>query len=363
MDSDSAAVPSDVGVPSDGERPLARRTLRRRMLALTLGLIVALAAAEGGLRAYHAWVGTYDLGDEAREARTWSVWQRSDDPELAYVHRPGYPSARNALTEASGLLSPTPVPLAKPDGVRRIALVGDSVGAALEQPHAQRFSTILEQLLRESGEAVEVLNHCVNRYGTTQEARMLETSVGRFDVDIVLLQYCINDPLVSYTPLTWFIDPDPPACFTWETVTRATAALAGGRSELPYVPKDTHEDPAFWSRHYEPTSEPWQRVCAGFDRVAAWSTERDVPVLVAVVPLFIPQDPLGTTSRGFREQVADAARARGLASVDVQLEAALRVTPAMQMFGGDPYHPSAPGHEAIASGLVEPVRRMLTRLR
>jgi len=363
MDSDSPPSVPPAQAQSVGDATPDAGRVRRRAIAIALGSVVALGAAEGGLRVYHASQGTYELDDEARAARESSIWMRSDDPELVYVHRPKFTWREHGTTEASGLLRPADVTPIKPAGVWRVAIVGDSVGAALQVAHAQRFPTILERVLRDVGENVEVLNFCVNGYGTLQEARLVETRLDPFDIDVLVFQYCINDPLASYTPMTWFVDPDPPTSFTWDAIRRGSETLTGTSSELAYVPKDTFASPDFWIREYDPESESWARVRRGFDRIAAWSEEHDVPVLFVVVPLFIPQDPTGRTSQNFREQAAAEARARGFECVDLQSAFAHLPVAPMQLLAGDPYHPSAKGHAVIAGALVQPVLELLERTR
>ena len=326
---------------------------------MALGVALALVVAELGLRGYHAASGTYELDADALRARRSSIWTRSDDPELAYVHRPSHQGVGHAATEANGLLHPADVATAKPDGVLRIALVGDSVGAGLDLPYEQRFGTLLESVLRDVGMQVEVLNFCVNGYSTVQEARVVETRLDHFDVDVVVLQYCMNDPVVTHTPMAWFVDSEPPACFVVDSVRRGARALFGAPSELPYVPANVFETPEFWEQHYAPDSESWQSVCHGFDRIATWSETNAVPVLVAVVPLVIPQDPTGATSQAFREQAATAARARGLQCIDLQGAFTERSREPLQMTPGDVYHPNATGHAVIARSLMAPLLDIL----
>jgi lysophospholipase L1-like esterase len=331
------------------------------MAALMLGLVAAVGVCELSLRAYHAAAGTYELSPDAIRARSESIWERSDDVELAYVHRSSHQGVGHAATEASGLLHPHDIPPEKPSGTVRIAVVGDSVGAGIDLPYEQRFPTVLESTLQVLGRNAQVLNFSVNGYGTTQEARVVETRVAAFDVDAVVLQYCMNDPVVTYTPMAWFVDPDPPASHTWSAVRQGLRAALGLPSELAYVPKDVFESIAFWQQHYDPASESWATVRRGFARIADWSREQDVPVLVAIVPLFTPQDTAGVTSRGFREQVAREAESAGLEWVDLQAAIATQPGPAMQMTPGDPYHPSAAGHGVLGRALVAPVLEALGR--
>lgn len=343
----------------EGETGEKARSGRRRIAAAAAGVLVALVLAELGLRGYHAARGTYDLTPVAERARTSSIWTRSDDPELAYVHRPGYDGPGDADTEAGGLLHAADVPRGKPEGVTRIGLVGDSVGAGLLLRREDRFATRIESALRSVGREVEVLNFCVNGYSTVQEARVVETRLADYDVDVVLLQYCMNDPLVTHTPMAWFVDPEPPTSYVWSAVADGLRAALGEPPALEYVPANTLETPGFWQRHYAPDSESWASVLHGLDRIAAWSRENDVPVLVAIVPLVVPADPTGATSEGFRRQVAGACADRDLEHVDVQWIFTAHAGADLQQTPGDVYHPSAEGHALIARALTGPLLQIL----
>jgi hypothetical protein len=91
----------------------------------------------------------------------------------------------------------------KPAGAYRIAVLGDSIVAALQVDHAALFTSLLEQRLdAESApsRSVEVLNAGVDGYGTAQELRVLRDHVARLAPDLVLLSmYLGNDITDNYT--------------------------------------------------------------------------------------------------------------------------------------------------------------------
>jgi len=76
-------------------------------------------------------------------------------------------------------------------------------------------SAILELRLsaRSGSPRVEVLNFGTDGYGTLREARLLETRASRFDPDLVIVAYCLNDPANSDTPTGWFLDGKRPASY------------------------------------------------------------------------------------------------------------------------------------------------------
>lgn len=325
-------------------------------MAITCGLFAALLALEIGLRAYHAHRGTYTLTDEAKRMRRTTMWLHSDDPELVYDHRPGFATDGVRHTEASGLLCPEDVPRSKPPNVRRVALIGDSVGAGLAVSYEERFAALIaESLSGDEGGSVEVLNFCVTGYATLQEARRLETLAGEFDPDAVIVQYCMNDPATSYWPWVWFHDPDPPVSY-------ALDFFAGGHRKLvgpgfPVVPQDPTEE--FWIEQYRRDSPGWQNVLRGLDRIAAWGRERDAPVVLAILPLLLSDDPEGIQTARERSQIFEAGLDRDMHVVDLQPVFASKGLEHLRKAERDVYHLSAEGHRAVAEALAGPLATAL----
>ena len=87
--------------------------------------------------------------------------------------------------------------LDKPDGVYRIAVLGDEYSEAMAVPVQQTWWRQLPRELQRCGfqpdKLIEVLNFGVGGYGTAQEYVLLETTAMRFQPDLVLLQFSPND--------------------------------------------------------------------------------------------------------------------------------------------------------------------------
>jgi len=83
--------------------------------------------------------------------------------------------------------------IAKPPGVYRIVVLGDSIAAGL---HVDRyediFPPVLEKLLTERGLKSEVINLAVSGYNTQQEVEMLTEKGLRYHPDLVLLAYSLS---------------------------------------------------------------------------------------------------------------------------------------------------------------------------
>ena len=81
----------------------------------------------------------------------------------------------------------------KPEGVKRIIVLGDSFafGEGVRQEHT--FCNRLEQLLSKVGFSVEVLNFSVSGWGTRAEICYLKNMAMKFSPDLILVAYVLND--------------------------------------------------------------------------------------------------------------------------------------------------------------------------
>jgi hypothetical protein len=125
------------------------------------------------------------------------------DPQLGWRLHPH----RHGWYIAGGMKSPvhiTPTGLRdrertldKPDGVYRIAVMGDEYSEAMAVPVEQTWWWQLPRELQRCGfqpdKLVEVLNFGVAGYGTAQEYVLLETKAMRYQPDLVLLQFAPSD--------------------------------------------------------------------------------------------------------------------------------------------------------------------------
>jgi Flp pilus assembly protein TadD/lysophospholipase L1-like esterase len=81
--------------------------------------------------------------------------------------------------------------LGKPDGVRRVLLLGDSVVEGYGLRESETISRRLEALYGDG--STEVLNFGVSAYCTRAEVELLEAKGLRFDPDVVVLVFVEND--------------------------------------------------------------------------------------------------------------------------------------------------------------------------
>jgi len=159
--------------------------MKRFAVPVVIALVasfVALAGFEGLLRA---------IG--------WSepIWYQPD-AELGWRLRPGVAGwytkeGRGYIEVNADGRRDSAVPLAKPAGTYRIAVLGDSYTEAMQVPREQAFWALLPGRLHACGFArdrkIEALNFGVSGYGTAQEYLTLETRALAYQPDLVLLQF------------------------------------------------------------------------------------------------------------------------------------------------------------------------------
>ncbi|MFQ5458022.1 MAG: SGNH/GDSL hydrolase family protein, partial [Myxococcota bacterium] len=107
----------------------------------------------------------------------------------------GHDKLGNAIMINSQGLRADEVPLAKPEGVFRILVLGDSVTFGENVTAAQSFSKQTEAILNQArpGKRVEVLNAGVRGYNTYQELILLKEVGLAYHPDLVVVCYVVND--------------------------------------------------------------------------------------------------------------------------------------------------------------------------
>ena len=139
------------------------------------------------------------LGEIALRVMGYSspMWYRPD-PQLGWTLRPGMSAwftkeGRALVTINDQGRRDRETTLHKPEGVYRIAVLGDSYSEAMQVERDQAYWWLLPERLAscgfQPGKRIEVLNFGVSGYGTAQEYVMLESHAIRYRPDLVLLQF------------------------------------------------------------------------------------------------------------------------------------------------------------------------------
>jgi hypothetical protein len=115
------------------------------------------------------------------------------DPNLGFVHAPNtsaFLMGVDVRINSQGLRD-REYSHAKPKGVYRVLMLGDSTTLGWGVKAEETAAKILE---RQLGPQFEVINAGVGNYGTVQESTYYKTLGRLFQPDLVILQYFINDP-------------------------------------------------------------------------------------------------------------------------------------------------------------------------
>ena len=170
-------------------RSSARRRLAGTILLASTSILLTLVALEVTFRLAGVSVGTVQINR--------ATVRRTDNPRLRFELRPG--SAVRAevpyRVNAEGLRGEETTVL-KPAGVRRVAVLGDSIAFGYWVADEDGFPRQLERMLNvpgKAGDRIEVLNFGVPGYNLDQEIEALRTKALEFSPDLVVVAFCLND--------------------------------------------------------------------------------------------------------------------------------------------------------------------------
>ena len=163
---------------------MARHAAAKALLLAAASLLVTLLALEAGFRVAHVPVGTVQINR--------ATVRRSDDPRLRFELRPGGVARAEVEYRVNelGLRGPETT-REKPAGVRRIALVGDSIAFGYWVADEHGFARQLEGLLAAAPGAgrIELLNFGVPGYNLEQEIETLRAKALAFEPDLVVVLF------------------------------------------------------------------------------------------------------------------------------------------------------------------------------
>lgn len=331
-------------------------------------LLVALGLAELAAR-------TLGLGPASQILHR-ELFRLSEDPLLGYELQPGAPDGTGRINSAG--FRGREVTEAKPAGVLRIVAVGDSVTFGQPKRPEESWPAALERELRARGVAAEVLNLGVTGYNVLQVAERLRTLGLRYEPDLVLYGYVLNDPQELSVELEALVDLRDAEegrlraelgrglrgwlihsrLYLWLRGLGKSPATAPGSVAFRHPMDPAYEafrrgDPRgsyFRALHEDPAG--LARLRTGLDRMAEAARAGGVPLRLVLFPLLLdPRDgpyPLADVHARVRAE----AEARGLAVLDLQatLAGAARVA-------ADFLHPNAAGADAAARAIAEDLER------
>ena len=246
---------------------------------------------------------------------------------------------------------------AKRRGVPRVLVLGDSYtfgwGVTDAEPYPQRT----EALLRDDGIAAEVINVGVPGYNTEQEAALFGELLPRYQPDMVVVGYVMNDaepqmnvpqpPAITYRYARSWVWEDSRELFMRRVLKRA--GWISTNKSLPAVD---------YTRGFEERSPKWRESKAALARIALACNQAGIPLLVMILPDFTQQFDASYAEAGIHRAVAAWGK-------DLRIETADLMT----VFEGQDHqqfwlpadgHPNARAHDVVAGVLRD---RIVERLR
>ena len=333
-----------------------------RLALILLGTVVGLGTAEAalrilalvrpaeGLRALH----------EARPDRPWLFGLRPGaEARIAHTGDVLY------TINAAGFRD-RPYPTQKPAGTFRVVVMGDSIafgyGVRLEDSFAKRLER--ELATRAGTQPIEVLSLGVNGYNPYTEAALLADVGVRYQPDLVLVAFCINDlndPTMHFDAQTVlrlgdlpdlaFPDPavrrrpGPPSLATRLCALSRLCSLLPGGAAQPLDPGTLAAGLVSYDRP-SVTQLGWLR-----DRYADMAaTARTVGARFAAVVFPNSTQIDGKGSDDIDRDIAALGDAGGWQTIDL-LAAFRRGRDAGPLFI-DVWHPTAAGHRIAADALA-----------
>jgi len=292
------------------------------------------------------------------------VYQRSQNPVLSYELKPNY---RNANADAiddypetnSYGLRDVERSIAKPPGVKRVILLGDSVVVGHGLPQLDDLMSRQLERLFPAG-SVEVLNMAVSGYCTRSEVELLKEKGLQFDPDLVIVVFVEND-FTNFQEETHYIEgiEGRPAFVKW--LFRSSDLFRLASLKLNLFGYGQEADPAYWNRRALGDNN----VEDGLALLRQLAEAHGFEVIIAPFPLFTDStieytDAMRMPDRPDDLIVERLARRHGLKTVrlldrfqhDWQ-SLSPRPSPREYYTIGDEMHPSAAGHRATAEILKE----------
>jgi lysophospholipase L1-like esterase len=244
--------------------------------------------------------------------------------------------------------------VAKPSGVYRVVVLGDSIAAGLRvERYEDTFPAILEKLLRERGLKAEVINLAVSGYNTQQEVELFKEKGLRYRPDLVLVAYSLTDrervdgdilkTLLeaerqkgggAHRANPWLIRSALYRFFRYRVLAPRQAASAGD-AEIQKAQDQVSGD----------------TVAEYFGELARLSRENGFEVVVAVFPRIV------RTFSYYRfgdqhEYVRELSAQNGFRHLDLLEPFARCRNASSEPIGMDNYHPSAYGHRCAAEAMA-----------
>jgi hypothetical protein len=274
------------------------------------------------------------------------IYQGSSIPDLDYELSPNTKATTQGMTVAVnsyGMRDDEP----DPQKNRRILVLGDSFSFGFGIPQEQTFSTLLERSLQATDEGYEVLNLAVPGYATKDQVVTLREKGMRWDPEVIIIGYVMNDPEVEAIQQipAYFRDP------SWWQYSHVLRLFARGKKRIDMLLKGGGD----YYTYLHADRKSWASVVDGFYEIQQMASENDTKVFVVVYPdLWHGWDTY--PYREVHQQVTGLARDNGFEVIDLLTHFSDYAPEALRVSATDG-HPNELAHALTAQAIEEALRR------
>jgi lysophospholipase L1-like esterase len=232
------------------------------------------------------------------------------DAQLGWKLKPNTPgnAEENTWINSYGMRGPERSPY-KPERSIRILFLGDSITYGLRLQDQDCYPQHTEKLLHDRGYAsVECLNAGVPGYSTWQEFLYYDAHLQPYQPDIVVLSFCLNDVLNTYTGINYGDygknDPVPYIEDNWIDYIRRRSSILKMGNHIYYqlLYGRTQQEDAIYREgldvlslqekaHYPEIIEAWEETNRFVQKIAQTAHSQNAKFLLVVFPfLFTDQN-------------------------------------------------------------------------
>jgi lysophospholipase L1-like esterase len=272
-----------------------------------------------------------------------TIHQKSEDTTLIYELVPGSEATRRGVRikiNAAGFRDDEFPEHGDYDG-RRIVLLGDSIAWGWGVQMAAAFPQLLEIHLHTMTAKDEIppiiYNLSVDGYSTEQELRMLERRGFEFQPDLVIINYVLNDPDTADGGLARYYRSDI-------MLIRLARRAAARVDQILFSKQNVTE------YHQQIHSDNEKQIRRCFRQLGQLSEENNVPILVAITPVFHFQPGQPYYWQNIHDSIEQLCEQNDLLFVD--LTSGFRGKHSTK-YSFDKWHPNEAGHSIIAEVLAD----------
>lgn len=307
------------------------------LLATAVALAVFLVAGELLLRAYTAAVQSYDV-EMTRYAM--GVKEQAADPRIGHVHRPGSEATLMGVPvriNADGLRD-RDYPVER-TGVRRIAVLGDSLTFGWGVREEDRFESLLERELSRRA-PTELINFGTGNYNTAQEVELFLAKGLKYKPDEVVVFWFINDAEPTPQVSRWeLLGHSRLVTFFWSRIKSLASRLDETRSFHGY-----------YAGLYGDAAPGWQAAQQAFLKLKRELDARGIALKVVLLPEL--HDPARNPFAAQHAKLAAFLAHNGIRALDVTPAFAGVTDPLALWVAPDDAHPNAQAHAIIARAVA-----------